>query len=79
MAIDYDAVDYSQQPEQLADCKISKFFEDFVDMEAGNDGWFSGKVDSYDYESKYYRIIYDDGDKEDMTMKQVLVHRLLDE
>ena len=36
-------------------------------------GWFNGTVVSYDKDTKYYKIIYEDGDKEDMDHAEVQV------
>ena len=35
-------------------------------------GWYWGRVDGYDKKKKYFQISYDDGDEEDMTLKEVL-------
>ena len=34
--------------------------------------WYWGRVDGFDHEKKYFQIGYDNGDGEDMTLKEVL-------
>ena len=34
---------------------------------------FIGTIDSYDSESKSYKVSYEDGDVEDLNMKELLV------
>ena len=61
-----DIVDYCANPNLLFDQKIYKYFD-------GQDsGWYWGRVDGYDKKKKYFQISYDDGDEEDMTLKEVL-------
>lgn len=33
-----------------------------------DDGWYYGKVESYDSERKKFKVLYDDGDDEDLTL-----------
>ena len=49
----------------LFDQRVYKYFDE-------PKAWYWGRVDGFDYENKYFRIGYDDGDGEDMTLKEVL-------
>ena len=33
--------------------------------------WHDGKIESIDTKNKFYRVMYEDNDKEDMTMQEV--------
>ena len=36
--------------------------------------WHDGKIESVDTKNKYYRVVYDDNDEEDMTIQEVRKH-----
>ena len=76
IAVDEDVVDYYENPMLLVDSRVRKRFPTTTRSE--NDGWFIGAVDCYDTKTMYYKIIYEDGDEEDMTLQEVLRHRLED-
>jgi hypothetical protein len=60
-----NATDYTVNSHYLVDCKVSKSFT--VD---GKDSIYSGSVDSYN--GKYFHVVYDDGDEEQMSLTDVL-------
>ena len=62
-------VEYASASSFPVGTKISKFFDGY--------GWFQGKVASVD--DLYHRILYSDGDEEDMTVEEVRQHLLQSE
>jgi hypothetical protein len=49
----------------LFDQKVYKYFDEQKE-------WYWGRVDGFDHKNKYFLIAYNDGDGEDMTLKEVL-------
>ena len=52
----------------------TKVYKEFRDDDTGQLRFFKGKVVRFDKRRKYYKIIYTDGDSEDMTESEVKEH-----
>ena len=57
-------------PLDIVGKSISKFFPG----QPAGQGWFTGKIISYDTDEKWYKVKYEDGDTDEFTRDAVLTH-----
>ena len=57
--------EFDKQGESMIGTRVVKLFE-------GNKP-FVGKITSYDRSKKWYRVVYEDGDSQDLTWRQLRV------
>ena len=53
-------------PEEMSKFKVGETVRKMFDKL-----WHDGRIESIDTKNKFYRVVYEDNDKEDMTMQEV--------